>query len=77
MRKVSHLTTFLFLLWMNCTEVTMFAGKEEVLKLHPNLAGHSADGGKLTKDSSREQQNAGIHNLTPEQKAQINQLNVR
>jgi 2-oxo-4-hydroxy-4-carboxy-5-ureidoimidazoline decarboxylase len=53
------------------------AGKEEVLKLHPDLAGRLADEGKLTKDSLREQKSAGLHNLTPEEKAQIKQLNAR
>jgi 2-oxo-4-hydroxy-4-carboxy-5-ureidoimidazoline decarboxylase len=53
------------------------AGKEVVLKLHPDLAGRLADEGKLTKDSLREQQNAGLHKLTPEEKTQINELNAR
>jgi len=53
------------------------AGKEEVLRRHPDLAGHLADEGKLTKDSLIEQQRAGLHKLTPEEKAQINQLNAR
>jgi 2-oxo-4-hydroxy-4-carboxy-5-ureidoimidazoline decarboxylase len=53
------------------------AGKEEVLRLHPDLAGHLADEGKLTKDSLREQQSAGLHNLTQEEKAQMHQLNAR
>jgi 2-oxo-4-hydroxy-4-carboxy-5-ureidoimidazoline decarboxylase len=53
------------------------AGKEEVLRCHPDLAGHLADEGKLTKDSLIEQQSAGLHKLTPEKKAQINQLNAR
>jgi 2-oxo-4-hydroxy-4-carboxy-5-ureidoimidazoline decarboxylase len=55
----------------------VFADKEEVLRLHPDLAGCLADEGKLTRDSSREQQSAGLHNLTPEQKAQMNQLNAK
>lgn len=53
------------------------AGKEEVVRHHPDLAGHLADEGKLTKDSVREQQSAGLHKLTPEKKAQISQLNAR
>lgn len=36
------------------------AGDEEVLRLHPDLAGHLADEGKLTRDSSKEQQSAGL-----------------
>jgi 2-oxo-4-hydroxy-4-carboxy-5-ureidoimidazoline decarboxylase len=55
----------------------VLAGKEEVLKRHPDLAGCLADEGKLTKDSTREQQSAGLHNLTPEEKAQMNHLNAR
>lgn len=51
-------------------------GKEEVLRLHPDFAGHLTDKGKLTKDSSSEQQCAGLYNLTPEEKAQMNQLNA-
>jgi 2-oxo-4-hydroxy-4-carboxy-5-ureidoimidazoline decarboxylase len=62
---------------MNQVYVIIFTGKEEVLRLHPDLAGHLADEGKLTRDSSREQQSAGLHNLTPEEKAQMNQLNAR
>lgn len=50
-------------------------GKEEVLRLHPDLAGRLNDEGRLTKDSTREQQSAGLHNLTPEEKVQMNQLN--
>jgi 2-oxo-4-hydroxy-4-carboxy--5-ureidoimidazoline (OHCU) decarboxylase len=48
-----------------------------VLRLHPDLARCLADEEKLTRDSSREQQSAELHNLTPEEKAQINQLNAR
>jgi 2-oxo-4-hydroxy-4-carboxy-5-ureidoimidazoline decarboxylase len=53
------------------------AGKEEVLRRHPDLAGHLADEGKLTKQSLREQESAGLYKLTPDEKAQINHLNVR
>ena len=53
------------------------AGKEEVLRRHPDLAGHLTDEGKLTKDSLKEQQSAGLHKLMPEEKVQINQLNAR
>jgi 2-oxo-4-hydroxy-4-carboxy-5-ureidoimidazoline decarboxylase len=55
----------------------VLAGKEEVLRLHPDLSGRLADEGRLTKDSSREQQSAGLYNLTPEEKAQMTQLNAR
>lgn len=55
----------------------VLAGKEEVLRLHPDLAGRLTDEGKLTKDSFREQQSAGLHNLTPEEKVKMNQLNAR
>lgn len=55
----------------------VLAGKEEVLRLHPDLAGRLTDEGRLTKDSAREHQSAGLHNLTPEEKAQMNQLNAR
>jgi 2-oxo-4-hydroxy-4-carboxy--5-ureidoimidazoline (OHCU) decarboxylase len=48
-----------------------------VLRLHPDLAGRLADEGRLTKDSLREQQSAGLHKLTPKEKAEINQLNAR
>jgi 2-oxo-4-hydroxy-4-carboxy-5-ureidoimidazoline decarboxylase len=55
----------------------VLAGKEEVLRRHPDLAGCLADEGKLTRDSAREQQSAGLHNLTPKEKAQMNHLNAR
>ncbi|XP_069678658.1 2-oxo-4-hydroxy-4-carboxy-5-ureidoimidazoline decarboxylase-like [Periplaneta americana] len=50
--------------------------KEEVLRLHPDLAGRLADEGKLTSESTMEQRSAGLHNLSPEDKAKINQLNA-
>jgi 2-oxo-4-hydroxy-4-carboxy-5-ureidoimidazoline decarboxylase len=52
-------------------------GKEEVLRRHPDLAGCLADEGKLTTDSIREQQSAGLHKLTTKEKAQMNHLNAR
>lgn len=60
----------------NYLELLPIHGKEEVLRRHPDLAGHLADEGKLTKDSLREQQSAGLHKLTPEKKVQISQLNA-
>ncbi|XP_041973159.1 2-oxo-4-hydroxy-4-carboxy-5-ureidoimidazoline decarboxylase-like [Aricia agestis] len=48
-----------------------------ILKLHPDLAGRLAAQGELTVESSREQQSAGLDNLTKEQKAIIDTSNGR
>ncbi|KAJ9583941.1 hypothetical protein L9F63_021715 [Diploptera punctata] len=51
-------------------------GKEEVLKLHPDLAGRLADEGKLTSESTKEQKSAGLDKLSAQEKIKMNQLNT-
>ena len=42
--------------------------KQGVLRVHPDLAGRLADSGALTKESTNEQQAAGLLTLTQEEK---------
>lgn len=46
-----------------------------VLKSHPDLAGKLSDQNQLTKESTEEQEAAGLNKLTTEQKKELNELN--
>lgn len=57
------------------------AGAGEVAQLrlicaHPDLAGHAALRGELTRESTREQQSAGLAACTPEQLERLRVLNA-
>lgn len=51
------------------------SSQENILQLHPDLAGKLADEGKLTEESSFEQASAGLNAMTKEQKIQMNNFN--
>ena len=51
--------------------------KLALVRAHPALAGKEADAGALTAASAREQAAAGLGALTPEQKAELADLNAR
>ncbi len=46
-----------------------------LLRAHPELAGKEASAGTLTRDSKREQAGAGLDACTPDELAQIGELN--
>ena len=46
-----------------------------LLKAHPELASKLAIQGKLTKESNKEQESAGLNSCSPEQYQQFNELN--
>ncbi|XP_041455954.1 2-oxo-4-hydroxy-4-carboxy-5-ureidoimidazoline decarboxylase-like [Lytechinus variegatus] len=52
------------------------AGKQSILRCHPNLAGKLARRGQLTSESEQEQASAGLSSLTEEQFSQINKNNA-
>lgn len=59
-------------------QVLRHAGVDAQLRLiraHPELAGKAAIRGELTADSSREQHAAGLDQCSPEEYAQLRQLN--
>eukprot|EP00093_Oithona_nana_P010085 10085.XXX_5770_5184_1 [CDS] Oithona nana genome sequencing. len=49
--------------------------QEGILRVHPDLAGRLATNGQLTKESSSEQSQANLNQLTPEEKATLAHLN--
>lgn len=51
--------------------------KENILQLHPDLAGRLADLGKLTSESNQEQISAGLDKLSIEEKRKLNEFNQR
>ncbi|KAH3821317.1 hypothetical protein DPMN_123080 [Dreissena polymorpha] len=51
------------------------AGKEAVLRIHPDLAGKLAKAGGLTKESLREQKAAGLDSLTADEQRTLSELN--
>lgn len=60
--------------------VVQSASEAERLKLiqaHPELAGKAAVRGELTQESTREQQGAGLDRCSPEEFAQLQELNRR
>ncbi|XP_026469312.1 2-oxo-4-hydroxy-4-carboxy-5-ureidoimidazoline decarboxylase-like, partial [Ctenocephalides felis] len=50
--------------------------KELILKLHPDLAGRLLDIGNLTPESQKEQEAAGLHKLSQEEKQLMTDLNL-
>lgn len=52
-------------------------GQEGILRLHPDLAGKMAQMGSLTTESSNEQLSAGLNQLTPDEVATLQNLNIR
>ncbi|CAH1777813.1 unnamed protein product [Owenia fusiformis] len=50
-------------------------GKEGVLRLHPDLAGRIAKSGTLSKESSLEQSQAGLLDLTEDEQKQLGERN--
>ena len=53
----------------------LFAGKEGVLRLHPDLAGRLAAAGQLTSESTKEQSAAGLHLMTEDERHRMSNLN--
>ncbi|KAK7083443.1 hypothetical protein SK128_001156 [Halocaridina rubra] len=53
------------------------AGREGILRSHPDLAGRLAGLGLLTDESKREQAAAGLGHLTPEEIARIQEMNAQ
>ncbi|KAF6036905.1 URAD [Bugula neritina] len=53
------------------------AGKVGMLRCLPDLAGRLAAAGQMSDDSKLEQKAAGLDDLTPSEKSQINSLNKR
>ena len=53
----------------------IFAGKEGVLRLHPDLAGRLAAAGQLTSESTKEQSAAGLHLMTEDERRRMSYLN--
>ncbi|KAK3594547.1 hypothetical protein CHS0354_023603 [Potamilus streckersoni] len=51
------------------------AGKEGVLRLHPDLAGKLAQSRGLTSDSAKEQTSAGLFDMTEKERQTMNNLN--
>ncbi|KAK8746908.1 hypothetical protein OTU49_016891 [Cherax quadricarinatus] len=51
------------------------AGREGILRCHPDLAGRLARAGQLTKESKREQEAAGVTSLTPEESQRLDSMN--
>lgn len=51
--------------------------KLALVQAHPELAGKEAGAGALTEASAREQSAAGLGTLTPDQKAELRELNRR
>ncbi|MEO8408028.1 MAG: 2-oxo-4-hydroxy-4-carboxy-5-ureidoimidazoline decarboxylase [Oxalobacteraceae bacterium] len=49
----------------------------QLIRAHPELAGKAAMRGELTRESAREQHGAGLDQCSPEQLAQVQQLNRR
>ena len=45
------------------------------MRLHPDLAGRLAASGGLTTESTKEQQSAGLHTLTDQERQKMNELN--
>lgn len=50
--------------------------KLALIRAHPQLAGKAALRGELTADSTREQQGAGLDQCSPEEYAELHQLNA-
>ena len=48
-----------------------------ILRVHPDLAGRLASEGRLTTESQQEQQQAGLHDMTTEEKQLMKTLNKR
>ena len=48
-----------------------------ILRVHPDLAGRIADEGRLTSESHREQSQAGLGQMTAEEKELMRSLNKR
>ncbi|XP_069495109.1 putative 2-oxo-4-hydroxy-4-carboxy-5-ureidoimidazoline decarboxylase [Ambystoma mexicanum] len=51
------------------------SGKQGVLRCHPDLAGRELLSGTLTAESRREQHQAGLTSLKPEERQELSQLN--
>lgn len=49
--------------------------KEQILQFHPDLAGKLASEGKLTKESTAEQESAGLNKLNDKQLSTLQTLN--
>ena len=57
------------------TGINFYVVQEGILRVHPDLAGRLATNGQLTKESSSEQSQANLNQLTPEEKATLAHLN--
>ena len=53
------------------------AGRQAVLRVHPDLAGRVAQQGALTSESADEQRSAGLTELTEEELQQLTDRNRR
>ena len=54
-----------------------FAVRAGILRVHPDLAGRIAEEGRLTSESLKDQSQAGLGDMTQEEKAQMRSLNKR
>jgi 2-oxo-4-hydroxy-4-carboxy--5-ureidoimidazoline (OHCU) decarboxylase len=54
-----------------------FAVRAGILRVHPDLAGRIADEGRLTSESLREQSQAGLAQMSREEKELMKSLNKR
>ena len=54
-----------------------FAVRAGILRVHPDLAGRIAEEGRLTSESLKEQSQAGLGDMTQEEKARMRSLNKR
>lgn len=56
-------------------KLNLFTAKLKILRLHPDLAGKLADEGNLTKESTFEQNSAGLDKLSLVNKKKMNLMN--
>ena len=56
---------------------TLFLVRAGILRVHPDLAGRIADEGRLTHESQKEQSQAGLGDMTQEEKTRMKTLNLR
>ena len=55
--------------------ILIFKVKEGILRVHPDLAGAIAEAGQLTSESTKEQSQANLNLMTPEEKSKMAHLN--
>ncbi|CAL4128623.1 unnamed protein product [Meganyctiphanes norvegica] len=70
-RDVNHLHDYI----TTFAKALPLEGQEGILRLHPDLAGHLADAGQLTSESTNEQRTAGLDSITADEKQKLKSLN--